>query len=66
LYVIKPEEQHNTVLEPIALEINPQCGIICKDDTMLALGGLNGQILFFSLIPKQEQPLLIHTLSLDD
>jgi hypothetical protein len=65
LYVIKPEENHNTALEPLPLEINPQCGIICKDDTMLVLGGLNGEILFFSLIPKQEHPALIHTLKLD-
>ncbi len=51
LYVINPDHQHNTDVNIIQIGKNPQCGIVCKDDTLLAIGALNGELLIFSLTP---------------
>jgi hypothetical protein len=58
LYIIKPDETW------AAYDIgkNALCGTLCSE-SVLALGALNGEILFFSL-SNPEKPILTKTLAL--
>ena len=59
LYIIKPDETWS------AYDIgkNALCGTLCSE-SILALGALNGEVLFYSL-SNPEQPLLTKTVTLE-
>lgn len=60
LYIIKPDETW------AAYDIgkNALCGILCSE-SILALGALNGEILFYSL-SNPEKPMLTKTLTMEE